>query len=228
MKNKNQVQDTSNWENIPLLYNEFFNALLTGDRLKCRKIALGLLENKFPVKNLYEDILKQSLYEIGDLWENGEISVATEHLASAIVENILNDVYAQIVSEKHINKSVVVTCVENEFHQIGVKMVADIFEMNYWKVHFLGANIPVKDLIDFIEKKQPNLLAVSMSLYFHLPLLENILKRVNAEFPHLTILIGGQGMRHGGLDVLARYSNTIYVSDLTYLENFIRKGHANG
>lgn len=55
---------------------------------------------------LYETIIKKALYEVGELWEYNKISVATEHLASAIVEGILNEFYFKIISSDKINKTV--------------------------------------------------------------------------------------------------------------------------
>lgn len=60
----------------------------------------GTFKNQIPVQYLYENIIKKSLYEVGELWESNKITVATEHLASAIVEAILNELYFTIVGGK--------------------------------------------------------------------------------------------------------------------------------
>ena len=70
----------------------------------------------------------------------------TEHLATAISESLLNLTYPRLFAQPRNGKSAVVTCVSNEYHQIGGKMVADIFELNGWRGHFLGANMPEADL----------------------------------------------------------------------------------
>lgn len=38
---------------------------------------------------MYQDLVQRSLYEVGELWERGHVSVATEHLATAITESLL-------------------------------------------------------------------------------------------------------------------------------------------
>jgi methanogenic corrinoid protein MtbC1 len=45
-------------------------------------------------------------------------------------------------------------------------MIADIFELNGWDGYFLGANMPVHELIKFIDDKKPDLLDLSLSIYF--------------------------------------------------------------
>lgn len=155
------------------------------------------------------------------MWEYNKISVATEHLASAIVEAILNQLYFDIISNKKNGKTVIAACVENEFHQIGIKMISDIFEMNGWNALFLGSNTPVFELISFIKLKNPNLLAISLSLYFNIPSLEKMIQKVQIEFPNLPILVGGQAFHHGGNEIILKYNNVVFQPDLNSTEIYI-------
>lgn len=52
--------------------------------------------------------MKPALYELGRLWEQNKISVATEHLATAITEEILNGFYTDIIPDKYNGKAVFV------------------------------------------------------------------------------------------------------------------------
>ncbi len=209
-------------------HKEFLNLLISGNRSLCSEFAQKYVNNNVSIQTLYENILKKALYEIGELWEYNKISVATEHLASAIVEAILNEFYSKIILKEKIDKTVIVACVENEFHQIGIKMISDIFEMNGWHAHFLGANTPTSDLISFTKTIKPDLLAISLSIYFHLPMLENMIQNIRKEFPELPILVGGQAFRHGGTDVLLKYENVIFKPDLKGAELFIKTLNQNG
>ncbi len=211
-----------------LIYKEFLDALIKGDRLRCSAISNELLEKKATVQDVYEDLIRNALYDIGELWEQGKISVATEHMASAIAEALINEFYINVISGQKINKTVVVGCVENEHHQIGIKMVSDVFELNGWNAHFLGANTPTRELIQFINEIQPDMVALSLSLYFNLPYLEKMLQAIREEFPELFILVGGQAFRHGGKEVLNAYRNISYQPDLKSVELFIKKINSNG
>jgi methanogenic corrinoid protein MtbC1 len=201
---------------------EFLNLLMSGDHSGCSELVHNALMNKISVTGVYEGILKQALYDVGELWEHNKIGVATEHLASAIVEGILNEMYPKIIPKDKINKTVLVSCVENEYHQIGIKMVSDIFEMNGWRSYFLGANIPTIELIDFARSIKPDILAISISISSHMPLLQRMILMIKEEFPGLLILVGGQAFRNGGQEVLSKLENVIYLSDLKSAELFIR------
>jgi methanogenic corrinoid protein MtbC1 len=211
-------------KNIPNnQYKEFVRLLISGERSQCSEYAHNYFKQTNSVKALYEDVLKNSLYEVGELWEYNKISVATEHLASAIVEAILNEFYYSIVTKEKAEKTVILSCIEEEMHQIGVKMISDIFEMNRWNSHFLGANTPTKEIIDYTKLIKPDLLAVSLSIYFHLPVLEDMLQRFRKEFPLLPILVGGQAFSHGGEELLEQYNNVFYKPDLISTDSFIKK-----
>ena len=99
-------------------YKDFFHLLISGNRPMCSDFARKYAKNNDSIQDFYENIIRKALYEVGELWENNKISVATEHLSSAIVEAVLNEFYDIIISEKKISKTVIVACVENEFHPI--------------------------------------------------------------------------------------------------------------
>ncbi|HEX5742369.1 MAG TPA: cobalamin B12-binding domain-containing protein, partial [Flavobacteriaceae bacterium] len=117
---------------------------------------------------------------------------------------------------------VLVACIENEHHQIGIKMISDVFEMNGWITYFLGSNTPTTDLIAFAKTISPDFIAISLSIYFHLPELEKTIKSFRAVFPETPILVGGQAFRHGGQSVLLKYDKVIYQPDLYTTDLYIK------
>lgn len=116
------------------IYKTYLTALLSGDKALCVRIVKELLDKDYHVREIYVSIFQQALYRIGELWEQNKISVATEHIASSITESLMTLVYPKLFSEKHIDRNAVIACVANEYHQIGAKMVADIFELHGWTV----------------------------------------------------------------------------------------------
>lgn len=224
MDNLNNVKPESltDVNDLKQINKQFLDALLLGKHTECSKLVRTYLSNQLSINELYQEILTKALYDVGELWEFNKISVASEHLASAIVEAIMNQLYLEIISEKKRIKTVIASCVENEFHQIGIKMISDIFEMNGWDALFLGSNTPTTELISFIKLKQPDVLAISLTLYFNLPNLEKMIEKIRIEFPALPILVGGQAFKHGGKDRLQKYNNVTYVSDLYSTELFIK------
>lgn len=202
-------------------FEDFYNSLLAGDRSKSSAIASELLNYGISIKHLYEKIIRNSLYDIGKMWAEGKISVATEHMASAIVEAILNDQYPQISAMTKNNKTVIAACAENESHQIGLKMVADIFELNGWDAIFLGANTPKDDLLNFMKLRKPDALALSLSLDFNIPTINKTLESARNSFPAMPIIVGGQAFSRFNNFVLPD-SNTFLIKRLDDVEQFAK------
>jgi MerR family transcriptional regulator, light-induced transcriptional regulator len=201
--------------------DRYLHYLLSGKHRECSDLVHGFVSQGNSIKHLYENIIKFSLYEVGRLWEQNKISIATEHMASSIVEANLNEIYPSIISSEKKEKTAIVSCIESEMHQIGVKMVGDILEMQGWNVHFLGANTPTNDLFSLISTIQPQLLGISLSIYFHIPNLEKVLSKATAEFPDIKVLVGGQAFQHGGSEILSKYPNVYFGHDLSDVEEYI-------
>lgn len=206
----------------PSPVRDFLTALLAGNRKQCAQIVEEYRKEHPGLIDLYEEVFKRSLYEVGSLWESNLISVATEHLSTALIEALLNDLYEELLPESYNERKIVATSVEGESHQVGIKMVADVFEMHGWQSYFLGADVPTNELMVFLREVEPDLVALSLSVYFHVPQLEIMLDRIQRGFPELPIVIGGQAFRHGGRELLDRYPGTIYLPDLPAVEHYIR------
>jgi methanogenic corrinoid protein MtbC1 len=192
------------------LYSDYLSKLLSGDREGCKLIVTNLLNDGIQVRELYENLFQRSMYEVGTLWETNKISVALEHLSTSITESLVNLAYPLIFSAEHNGRRAVITCTPGEYHQLGARMVADYFEMNGWDGYFVGAETSVKELYKIIEEKNPDILAVSMSVYFNLLQLSEFINYVSHKYPNLTILLGGQGFRWGG-DTLFKDLGKVYV-----------------
>jgi methanogenic corrinoid protein MtbC1 len=206
-------------------YRRYLNGLLTNERQQCRDSFEKWLESGAGLRSIYEDLVQRSLYEVGDLWERGRISVSTEHLATAISESLLNLTYSRLFATPRVGKSAIVSCVANEYHQIGGKMVADFFELNGWRGYFLGANTPVTGLKELISNKHPDVVALSVSVAFSLDALLMAASEIRASFPDLPILVGGQALRWGGRERVERVPGVRYLSSLGELESWIKAGN---
>lgn len=211
----NQVQPQSR---IPEQeYRIYMDALLAGDRRVCWKITETILAKGMGHRDIYIDLFQKSLYEVGVLWESNQISVATEHMATSITEGLMGHLFESLITGDPVGRSVVVTSIESELHQIGGKMIADTFEMAGWRSYYLGASTKHSDLLSFIKEKDPDLVGLSISISSHMPLLEQILKDLTDHHPEKLVLIGGQALQNSGKEVANKYRNVVYVKDLVQL-----------
>ncbi|MFW6142449.1 MAG: cobalamin B12-binding domain-containing protein [Candidatus Saliniplasma sp.] len=203
------------------IYKEYVKKLIEGDKKGCIELVNSLLDQGVDVKELYVDLIQPSMYEVGELWEAGEISVADEHLATSINDRILTIIYPRIFSGEKTGKSAVIACASNEFHQLGGRIVADYFELLGWDGYFIGANTPINDLIEMLKEKRPDLLGLSIAMYSNVPDLLDTIEKVREEFSSMKILVGGQAFKSGGSEVLDEYEGVQYITSLDGLTEII-------
>ncbi|MFO7982255.1 MAG: cobalamin-dependent protein [Desulfuromonadales bacterium] len=171
----------------------FLGALLAGDRRDAYQLSQHLTSNEKDLERFYLQTVQPSLYQVGALWEQGDISVAHEHMASAITSRIMSGLYARFMNDFPHRGQVLVTSAPNEFHEIGARMVADLLEIDGWDVDYLGANTPAAELIRMAQEKRPEWIALSVMMPFNLHTAADTIRQVRealgAETPK--ILVGG-------------------------------------
>lgn len=178
------------------MMNRYLAALVSGSRAQCAQVVLSLLDKGVSIKDIYVSLFTASLYRVGEMWQNNLISVAQEHLATSVTESLFSLIYPRLFDNANPSSpslKAVVSCVANEFHQIGGKIVADILETHSVNSLFLGANTPINDLLDMLEREKPDILALSVAMTPNLPVLSEIVDKINAKgLSRLDIIAGGR------------------------------------
>ncbi len=136
-------------------------ALVAGDELEARAIADRLHELNVPLLELCEELLAPSIRMVGDAWHRGEVSVAIEHRATAIVERLLARVSTNPRGRPR--GTAVVVAAPGDMHSLPGAMAALVLRDDRWKVHHLGANLPVHELVDFSKSVEADLVVVSLT-----------------------------------------------------------------
>jgi len=171
----------------------FLSSLLEGDHKQSLKLTDQSIHSTADLSNFYMQVIQPAMYKIGALWEKGEISVAKEHLASAIVSRVMASLYSRFMMVEQDKGTGVVTAAPNEFHEIGPRMVADLLEINGWDIDYLGANTPTHELVDLLKGKPPFFLAISVGMPFNIDRAREIITAVkgNPSLKETRIMLGG-------------------------------------
>jgi methanogenic corrinoid protein MtbC1 len=72
----------------------------------------------------------------------------------------------------------VATSIGGDLHEIGIRMVADFFEMDGWDTYFLGANTPTETILQTIENQKPDIVAISATITSHVSHVEALIKAI--------------------------------------------------
>jgi methanogenic corrinoid protein MtbC1 len=172
---------------------EFEAALLRGDRIcatalfeRCLGNGRGLLEAEL-------HMIQPTLYSIGRRWQNNEVTVAQEHMATAIVQSLMTQGFLKSELPPANGRRVLLACVQGNHHSVGLQMVADAFQMAGWEVQFLGANVPTAALLEHVGHSRPELLGLSISFPQQFRTIKDILAALRAAYGNgrPAVIIGG-------------------------------------
>ena len=172
----------------------YLQALLDGKRQEAMRLVNGLLDRGTGIKEVYRYIFQPVQYEVGRLWHTGEIQVAEEHYCTAATQAVISSLYPRWMGEEAPKgKRLVAACVGSELHEIGIRMVTDMFEMEGWDTYYLGANVPDRSLIQAIKDYKADVVAVSATMTFHIHLVKDLVAKIRAdrELGQVKILVGG-------------------------------------
>jgi methanogenic corrinoid protein MtbC1 len=128
---------------------------------------------------------------IGDQWALGKLSVAVEHLASDVV-------IAALKRELELGRGkgpvLLAACLQGERHEWGLLCHLVLLARAGWRVRYLGADLPLHDLVDASWTVHPACLAISAADPANVEARLSDLRRLpRLVAPGLVIVIGGQG-----------------------------------
>lgn len=171
----------------------FENALLAGDRPRATALLDSCFQQGHGLVDAELHMIQPALYSIGLKWQNNQVTVAQEHLATAIAQSVMT--YGLIKSEVPASNgnTVLLACVEGNNHSVGLQMVADAFQLSGWEVQYLGANVPTNALLQHIGQRKPDLLGLSVSFAQQLRVVKEIISRLAQSYgaKRPSVIVGG-------------------------------------
>lgn len=82
------------------LSSAYQDALTVADAGGAGRVARQALGEGIGVAGLYQRVIAPAMWRIGDLWEQGKISVADEHLATALTHQAMAGIYGPSLGHK--------------------------------------------------------------------------------------------------------------------------------
>ena len=175
----------------------FTQAILLGQRKPAEAVMMQAIENGASLVDVYVDVLQEALFEVGRRWEENTITVAEEHMATAITQYLVAQLYPRIAWNGAIKGRIVVTGVQGELHHVGANIVADVLEANGWDVRFLGTNLPHAGILRVIEEHGAEIVGISVTLLSNIPRLISLVEAMDKALgrERLRIIVGGGAFR---------------------------------
>ena len=171
----------------------FESALLAGDRHGAETLFDRFLELGHSLVDAELHMIQPALYGIGRKWQNNQVTVAQEHLATAISQSMMTRGRVKSMVPASNGKLVLLACVEGNRHSVGLQMVADSFQLAGWDVHYLGENVPTDTVIRHFSESKPDLLGLSVSFPQQLRVVKEIMSRLTQAHgsARAPVIVGG-------------------------------------
>jgi methanogenic corrinoid protein MtbC1 len=171
-----------------------------------------------PLAILYARVIAPAMHELGRLWEAGAITVADEHLATALTHRVLGAIRPLELFEQEVpgapKPCALLAAVEGEQHALGLRMAADLLEDRGYRVAYLGADVPSHALLQAVRTFSPDLLGLSATMPESARRLEEVVEDVGREWPRLPVLVGGQSSGSPRLDGGTMVENLELLAEL--------------
>ena len=177
------------------LAQAYGEALRVGDPRAAAVVVDDALASGLSSVEIHSRVIAPAMWGVGELWERGELTIAQEHLATAVSDHVLARLYPGVLG--HVQRrgdTVVVAAVHGERHVLGLRMVADVFEGAGFDVRFLGADVPEGSLAAWVSEHRPGIVALGVTMPLGAATLARQLQALRDCDPELRLIIGGQGV----------------------------------
>ncbi len=149
-------------DEVATLIRESLFAVQQLDR-RLLRATLGRAESRFDTATFLESVLGPLVHRIGELWAEGGMAPAHEHMATSVIR-----VFVEGAGERAgiapTGPTVLVTTPARQRHEIGALLALATAASEGWEVAYLGADLPAGEIAS--AARQLNASAVALSIVY--------------------------------------------------------------
>jgi len=173
--------------------------------------------------NLFDTTITNAMHRVGDLWFNGTITIADEHLATRVILSALQKLRGIVVPGQATGLKAVCCGIEGDLHELPIHLAEIILESEGWDTSNLGPNTPLFTLRDMVAQKKPDLVCVSARSIVDLDraTTEYAQFRKTIEKINGATVLGGEAFRDSNFR--QRFPAEFYAESFSGLSTFLKK-----
>ena len=166
--------------------------MLAGDEAGSWGVVEAAIRSGMEPRDFYCDVLTPVLHTIGELWQNGQIGVEDEHLASNVASALIGRLGPRFASRGRTKGTVVTAMPAGERHDLGLAMLGDILRSDGYRVLNLGADTPASALVAALrDVNDISAIALSVVNSETLDTAETLIMAVRESVGEVPVLAGG-------------------------------------
>jgi methanogenic corrinoid protein MtbC1 len=204
--------------------NQIMDALMKKNEVIFNQLMDRITRSEESLKKL-EGLVSDLLYDIGKMWEFGDISIADEHYMSNLFRTAVNTKIGNRGPDKGIMG--IALAGPNEQHTLGIELVTSLLKKEGIEVVYLGGNVPYKSLKDMVEVVNPDFILLTVTMKDHINSLIDFVDHLRDIKKNKTkIIIGGQASAY--LKDYWEDDRITIVEDLNQVLSILEQGVHNG
>lgn len=174
----------------------YLQAALEGNVGEAMDVVLQAIKDGLDPRRAITDVLLAAQREVGHLWHLDQLTITEEHLVTTTTERLMAVIASQSPRAPARNKTVVAASIAGNAHDVGIRAIAYLMEMDGWRVIYLGSDVPRSSLPAAIHFYDTDLVMLSLTLSSHLANLHDTIAavRTTADRP-VKIMVGGNAFR---------------------------------
>lgn len=158
-------------------YSDVVTSMVQGKQLPMAEVLERSRDLHIRPIDLLIGMLQPTLYQIGEAWAGGTLSVAGEHASTAFVSALLEvlrytDPARQLSNSE--TPTVLLVNAEGNHHSLGSNMIETLLTMHGYSSRLVFPGIPSAEIIQLAETLQPTVLGISVSMEEQMPGLREI------------------------------------------------------
>lgn len=194
------LNSSSSVNRVEEILTECIETVKDYDAKKLESILLNA-SAKLTQPVLIEEVVIPLVYKIGDMWHEGEIRVANEHLASSVIRSFLFNLLESYPSNNSAPVLISATPRGQE-HELGALIAGVVAAASGWKVVYLGTNLPAEEVGAVVSYLNAKVVAISLVYPSDDPSLPKELKKLKQILPPGVSIIAGGRAADGYLNSL--------------------------
>lgn len=143
------------------------------------------------VRGLLDQVVLPFVDWLGSAWSAGEIGIAQEHLATAVLRTSLERIRLGLGAPPGAPKMLVTTPV-GQYHEVGAIVVAITATLAGWSVVYLGPNLPAGEIAASAHRLGVRAVGLSIVYPPDDPSLAEELLNLRTQLGSIPILVGGR------------------------------------
>ncbi|MEO8594650.1 MAG: MerR family transcriptional regulator [Candidatus Solibacter sp.] len=152
---------------------------------------LGTLASLLPVPDLVTKAVQPLLELVGKRWYNGTITVAQEHMVSALLRNLLGGL-VRLYHPREPRVRLIFATPSSEMHEFGILCGAMLAVAAGVEAIYLGPNLPTPEIVSITNRLKPNALVLGVVAPSYIADLSGAIQYIAAQVTASTeVWIGG-------------------------------------